>query len=358
MASPVPRLVVDLDALARNYAALKDMAGPAAIGAVVKADAYGLGAGPVARRLAREGCRSFFVATALEGRELRRALGSTEAEIFVFHGFWPGEAGLLKREGLVPVINTLDQLDAFEAEGGGPLALHFDTGMNRLGLSREETEALLADPARLDRLDITLALSHLASSEDARSQKNSDQLARFRAIAAALSGRRLSLANTGGVLLGRDYHFDLVRPGIGLYGLHPAGTDGGPFEPVASIEAPVLQLRTMAPGETIGYGATYTARTPRRTATVALGYADGLMRAVGNGGSARIGDETAPLLGRVSMDLAAIDVTDLQTPLRPGDRVRFLGHDLAQSARTAGTIGYELLVRLGSRLERVYVSAS
>lgn len=322
---------------------------------MVKADAYGLGAAPLASRLLREGCRSFFVATALEGAELRRALGDDEAEIFVFHGYWPGEAELIETARLTPVINSLDQLDAFEADGAkGACALHFDTGMNRLGLCAQEAEILLGDPQRLERLDLKLALSHLMSSEDAQSAANREQLARFSRIAAALPGRRLSLANTGGMLLGAEYHFDLVRPGIGLYGLHPAGIADGPFEPVVRIEAPVLQLRTMQPGETIGYGATYTAKTERRTATVALGYADGLMRAIGPAGFARIGEEKAPVLGRISMDLAAVDVTDIAAAIRPGDPVRFLGHDLAQTAQAAGTIGYELLTRLGSRFRRVY----
>lgn len=320
---------------------------------MVKADAYGLGAAAIARRLLREGCRSFFVASALEGADLRRALDDGEAEIFVFHGYWPAENQLIRNARLIPVINSLDQLADFETGPGGPCAIHFDTGMNRLGLSADEAETLLAAPARLEALDLRLALSHLASSEQSGSATNAGQLARFRAIANALPGRRLSLSNTGGVLLGADYHFDLVRPGIGLYGAHPAGTAGGPFEPVARVEAPILQLRTMKPGETIGYGGAFTADRPTKAAIVALGYADGLMRAAGTAGFGRIGDFRLPFLGRISMDLAALDVSAVDD-LAPGDRVVFLGHDLNEIAGEAGTIGYELLTRLGSRLTRVY----
>lgn len=352
-ASPTPRLVIDRDALARNFHALQEMAGSASVAAVVKADAYGLGAASISQRLLREGCRSFFVATAREGADLRRAIGDDEAEIFVFHGYWPVEAELLRSARLIPVINSLDQLEDFEAGPGGPCAIHFDTGMNRLGLSEDEAEALLADHERIKKLDLRLALSHLASSEEADNPSNRAQLERFAQVAADLPGRRLSLANTGGVLLGGDYHFDLVRPGIGLYGAHPANTPGGPFEPVARVEAPILQLRTMKPGETIGYGGTFTAEKPTAVAVVAMGYADGLMRGIGTQGFGRIGDRRLSFLGRISMDLAALDVSGIED-LSPGDPVVFLGHDLNEIARDAGTIGYELLTRLGSRLTRVY----
>ena len=347
---------MDLDAIARNYGTLCRLAGGAQVAGVVKADAYGLGAAQVAPRLAKEGCRTFFVATAREGEALRKALQDLEAEIFVFHGYWPGERARIVSARLIPVLNSADQIEAFRADGGGACAIHFDTGMNRLGLSSRETEELITGASTLAGLDLRLIMSHLACAEAPDHPKNGAQRDRFADIVRRLPPCRASLANTGAVLLGEAYHFDLVRPGIGLYGAHPANTSGGPFEPVVAIEAPILQLREIAAGETIGYGAQVTADRAMLTATLALGYADGFLRAASPGAAGRIGNTRVPLLGSVSMDLSVVDVSAVPGQLKPGDRVRFLASAVNETAAAAGTIGYELLTRLGSRLTRVYES--
>lgn len=347
---------MDLDAIARNYRTLCDLAGTTQVAGVVKADAYGLGAARVAARLAEEGCRTFFVATAREGEALRQALSGVAAEIFVFHGYWPGERGRIVSAGLMPVLNTVAQLRAFRADGGGACAIHVDTGMNRLGLPAEEADALITDASGLAGLDLRLVMSHLACAETPDHPKNATQLERFATIVSRLPPCRASLANTAGILLGEAYHFDLVRPGIGLYGAHPANTSGGPFQPVVAIEAPILQLREIAAGETIGYGARFTADRAMLTATLALGYADGFLRAASPGAAGQIANTRVPLLGSVSMDLSVVDVSRVPGRLQPGDKVRFLASALNETAAAGGTIGYELLTRLGRRLTRVYES--
>jgi len=355
LADPTPRLVIDRDALARNFAALSSAAGSAETAAVVKADAYGLGAGALAPRLHAEGCRSFFTATAKEGSALRQALGNSPVSIYVLHGYWPAERELIEGAQLTPILNSPEQIHAWRKDRGERrCAIHIDTGMNRLGLTPDEAAGLLNEKAALAALGCDLVMSHLACADDAVSPMNARQLDAFREICAGVSDARLSLSNTGGVLLGRDYAFDLVRPGIGLYGGDPAGRTPSRFHPVVRIEAPVLQCRRVLPGETIGYGATFTAERAMTTATIALGYADGLLRALGSGGQAMIAGRPAPLAGRVSMDLAVLDVTGLEDAVAEGAPAVFFGADLDAAAGAGGTIGYELLTRLGDRFERVY----
>lgn len=352
------RLLVDREAIARNYARLAARAPHAETAAVVKADAYGLGAPAVARRLVREGCRTFFVATVEEGAELRRALGDGEAEIWVLNGYAPRERAVFVEQRLCAVLNTTAELDAFLAAPAGPCALHVDTGMNRLGLPSAEASALADAPARLADLDLRLIMSHLACAEDCDASMNRRQRDAFAGLAARFPGTRASLANTGGVLLGPDYHFDLTRPGIGLLGATAGGAKPDDLEPAAVLEAPILQLREVSAGETVGYGATYVADRPRLTATIAAGYADGLPRALSGRGYARIDGAKAPLLGRVSMDLAVIDVTDCAEAARAGAPARFYGADLTELAQIAGTLPYELLTGVGPRVARSYGGAS
>jgi alanine racemase len=348
------RLLVDLDALARNHARLRAMAGGAEVAPVVKADGYGLGAAEVARRLYADGARRFFVARLSEGEALRAALSTREAVIYVLDGCPPGAADRLDAAALIPVLNTLDQL-ADWARGaprvGRPAALHVDTGMNRLGLPIEEAHALAASSDRLGRLDVTLVMSHLACAEDAGSPMNRAQLARFREARALFPQARASLANSAGVALGPEFGFDMVRPGIGLYG-------GCGSEPVLTWEAPILQLRTVRPGESVGYGASFTARETLRTATVAAGYADGALRALSGRGYGTLDGRPCPILGRVSMDLLVVDVSGAPGA-RVGDPVTLLGDDppLDAVAEAAGTLGYEILVRLGARTPRTYRGA-
>ncbi|MGJ3233189.1 MAG: alanine racemase [Oceanicaulis sp.] len=346
------RLVIDLDALARNYHSLAARAPGAETAAVVKAQAYGLGAAQAARRLVREGCRTFFVATPEEGAELRRALGGGEADIWVFNGYRAEMRPLFSEHRLGAVLSCNADLDAALAAPAGPVALHVDTGMNRLGLDPNRAAALTQD--QIEDLDLRLVMSHLACSEDRGAAMNRDQLARFKEIADHFPGVRRSLGNTGGVLLGADYHFDLTRPGIGLYGATAKPGEDHGLDPVVRLEAPVLQLRRLEAGDTVGYGATYVADKPRLAATVAAGYADGLPRALSGSGYARFNGAKAPILGRVSMDLTVLDVTDCESEVRAGAPACFLGEDLDSVARAAGTLPYEILTGLGRRAARAY----
>jgi alanine racemase len=256
------------------------------------------------------------------------------------------------------VINSAAELDAYLDAPAGPCALHVDTGMNRLGLPKAELDALIASPGRLADLDIRMVMSHLACAEDASSPMNARQREAFAAIAAQLPGARASLSNTGGVFLGPDYHFDVTRPGIGLYGATAGSAPPDDLEPAALLEAPILQVRHVASGETIGYGASYVADGPRLTATIAAGYADGLPRALSGRGYARINGMKAPMLGRVSMDLAVIDITDCEAAVNAGAAAHFFGADLAALAEVAGTLPYELLTGIGPRVARSYGALS
>ncbi|XBQ15506.1 MAG: alanine racemase [Oceanicaulis sp.] len=347
-----PRLVIDLDNLAANYQSLARNAPGAETAAVVKAQAYGLGAAAVARRLVREGCRTFFVATPEEGAELRRALGGGEAEIWVFNGYRADLRNLYAAERLGAILNSEADLAEFAPDPSGPCALHIDTGMNRLGVDPEAAAALTA--AQIDALDLRLVMSHLSCSEDAGTDMNARQRDAFAEISARFPGVRRSLSNTGGVRLGEAYHFDLTRPGIGLYGATATPGEEHGLKPVVRLEAPILQLRALEPGDPVGYGAAYVADRPRLAATVAAGYADGLPRALSGSGYARIDGVKAPILGRVSMDLIVLDVTDCESAARAGAPAVFLGEDLDAVAEIASTLPYEILTGLGSRASRSY----
>jgi len=342
------RLTIDLDAVAANWHALDALsAASVETAAVLKADAYGLGIDAVAPALARAGARSFFVALAEEGAALRELLGSGPA-IHVFAGLMPGDAGLVRAYDLVPCLDSAAQMREFaRLLPGRPCALQLDSGMNRLGLEPAE---LAAAADLLPRLAPVLAISHLACADEPQHPMNAAQRAAFVEAAALLPGVRLSLAATGGILLGPGFHFGLVRPGIGLYG-------GLPFaaaRPVVSLALPVIQVRDVAAGEAVGYGAAWVAGRPSRIATVAAGYADGLSRALGGGGLALwAGTTPCPIVGRVSMDLITADVTGLP---RVPDSLDILGgrQTVDTLAAAAGTIGYEILTSLGARYERVY----
>ena len=335
-------LTVDLDALVANWRALADRAGVPA-GGVVKADGYGLGAERVAGALARAGCRDFFVAVAEEGAAVRRAVGP-EPRIVVLSGHMAGDAELIAAHDLAPALNSVDQLTRqFEALPGAPFAIQLDTGMNRLGLEAEEWAAV-AEIA-LSRGPL-LVMSHLACADEPDHPMNPYQLAEFRRLTDGIAVPR-SLSATGGILLGPDYAFDLVRPGVGLYG-------GLPFEearPVVRLDLPVIQCRDLGEGEVVGYGNSWQATRPSRIATVSGGYADGILRAAGAGLSLWHAGTPCPLAGRISMDLITVDVTDLGTdPETLSLLCAEQGVD--DLATAAGTIGYEILTALGNRYAR------
>ncbi len=358
------RLIVDLDAIIANYRELARRAAPAQAAAALKADAYGIGLAPVAQALHRAGCRTFFVALIEEGMALRRLLPA--AEIFVLHGL----AGLdrdgrraLIAENLRPVLNSLTDIEAWRESGGKGGALHVDTGMARLGLSAAEAEILIAQPALIAGLEIDLVMSHLACGDLLHHPQNEEQLAAFRRFLdaspwAKTSRPRLSLAASGGIFLGADYAFDLVRPGIALYGAAPLSDRPNPLRPALSLQAKILQTREIDFDTPVGYGATHRARRATRLATIGAGYADGLLRSLGNRGVFYLENRPLPIVGRVSMDLITLDIGELPPDRgRIGDWVEIIGkaQSLDDLAAAAGTNAYEILTRLGPRWERHYI---
>ena len=358
-ARPAALLSVDLDALVSNWRAMAARAKPAACAGVVKGDGYGLGAGPVSRALYRAGCRHFFVARLSEGIELRDFVGE-DASICVLDGLGAGEAETFRRRDLTPSLNDPGQIamwaEAARAAGERLKAnLHIDTGMSRLGLTPREAEALVADPAPLAGIDLRFVMSHLVSSEEPINPVNAVQLALFRRFRAAYPNVKASFANSSGVFLGPDYHYDLVRPGCAVYGINPTPGQKNPVRTVARLEARILQVREIDHPQTVGYGATWQATRRTKVATIACGYADGWLRSLSGRGAAYIGDRQVPFLGRVSMDLITLDVTDVTDAL-PGTMVELLGDRMPvdEVAERAGTNGYEVLTRLGRRFARTY----
>ena len=353
-------LTVDLGAIAANWRLLRDRHGGAVAG-VVKADAYGLGAARIGPALRDAGCRHFFVAQLAEGLALREAVGPGPT-IAVLNGFAPGADG---DAALLPVLNGLPDVDAHAAAArrsgrAAPAILHLDTGMSRLGLDAREQAAVAADRSRLDGLDLRWLMTHLACADEPDHPLNAAQTARFAAVCARLPpGVPRSVANSSGMFLGPAFASDLARPGCALYGVNPTPGRSNPMRQVVRLEAPVLQVREIAAGDTVGYGASWTAGRTSRVATVAAGYADGYLRALSGRASGTIAGRPVPLIGRVSMDLIAFDVTDAPC-LAPGDSITLIGPDgLAPDdlAARAGTIGYEILTGLGNRYRREYVSA-
>ena len=345
------RLTVDLDAIATNWRALDGISPPEVeTAAVVKADGYGCGAERVGPALARAGARTFFTALPAGAARLRRILGS-EPVIYVLDGFEPEDETTFRTHDLRPVLNSRRQVERwFAACPGMPAAVQIDTGMNRLGMEEVEVPPLPTDGS------VRLVVSHLACADEPESPFNRAQLLEFGRMAESLSppGAVLSLSATAGILLGPEYHFGLTRPGVGLYG-------GLPFadaKHVVELTVPVIQIRDLAAGEIVGYGASWVAERPSRIATIAAGYADGLIRAIGNRAHAFHGGRPLPIVGRVSMDLITLDVTDAPE-IAPGDHVELLGPNqtVDELADAAGTIGYEILTSLGSRYVRRYRGA-
>lgn len=345
--SLTPELTIDLGAIRANWRTLDAMTRPGCeTAAVVKADAYGCGLAAVGQALAREGAATFFIAMPDEGVRLRAAIGPGPA-IYVLAGYDRGALASYTGADLRPVLNTADQARWWFRDTLGPAAIQIDTGMNRLGMEADEFAVFRPLPPLVD-----LVLSHLGCADDVADPLTPLQLAEFHRLTDGLGIRR-SLAATAGLLRGATYHFEMTRAGIGLYG-------GWPFEaarPVARAEAPIIQLRDVAPGEVVGYGSTWGAERPARIATVSAGYADGLIRALSGSGRAFVGGTPAPIAGRVSMDLVTLDVTGIDCA--PGDMVEFLGarQSIDDLARAAGTIGHEILTSLGQRYRRSYVSA-
>jgi alanine racemase len=353
----LPAVEIDLDALCANYRTVKAAAPGAAIAAVVKCNAYGLGAAPVAKALAaRAGAQKFFVAYPLEGAELRAALArlAPDAAIYVFNGPTEASLDLFAECALTPVLNSREQARLWAAARPGiAAALHIDTGMNRLGAPLDE----ISDIASMRGLKVSLVMSHLACGSDPGHEMNQRQHVAFERASAAFPGARRSLSASAGAFMGSAYHYDMVRPGIALYGAGPFDRPDPRLRPVATLTAPVVQIREVAAGQSAGYGAAQVFRAPARLATVALGYGDGFLRAAGEKGAAFLGGAPRPIAGRISMDLITLDITKATEPVEIGDRAEFFGRRLPieEAALSAGTISYELLTGLGGRLSRQYL---
>ena len=356
-------LTIDLDAVAANYRLLAERAAGAECAAVVKADAYGLGMARVAPALAAAGCRGFFVAHADEGAALRALL--PEVDIYVLNGARPGDGPVFAEHRLMPALNDLGHIEDWarigREQGPLPAALQVDTGMSRLGLPPDEIERLAAEPERLADIPIRLVMSHLACAEEPGHAMNAAQRDEFLALRARLPPAPASLANSSGIFLGPDYHFDLVRPGAALYGVNPCPGEANSMAPTVRLEARILQVRDVDRPKSVGYGAAHRVTSPARIATIAIGYADGYLRSLSDRGHCHVGGVKVPVVGRVSMDLVTLDVSAV-TPdrARPGTRVDLLSdrHTVDDLAAEAGTIGYEILTSLGRHHHRRYTGGS
>lgn len=341
------RLRLDSEALVANWRWLAAQSGGAACGAAIKADGYSLGARAVMRHLAAAGCREFFVATWTEAAALMPL--PEGVSLSVLHGVGASDMIAARTLPVRPVLNSLEQVARWrEAGEGRPCDVMVDTGMNRLGLRIDE-----ALGGALGGLSIVTLLSHLASADE-DSDQNAQQLAAFQAIRQAIPARRYSLANSAGICLGADYAFDLTRPGLALYGGTPRSEAEGHIRQVVYPEARVLQARTVREGETVGYGATWTARRDSRVAVANMGYADGFLRCHAETSAAATWRKRAlPLIGRISMDLIAFDATDAGE-VGEGDWLT-LDYDLPSAAARSGLSQYELLTGLGARFDRIWV---
>lgn len=365
------RLTIDLGALVENWQDMAQRSAPARAAAVVKADAYGLGIEDCGTALYEAGARDFFVAVMQEGITLR--FFAPDARIYVLSGIWPGQEAAFYEHGLVPVLASEEQLafwlSVTAEHGDHPCALQVDTGFNRLGLPPEDAIAFADDVSRPASFSPVLVLSHLHSGDTPSSDLNRRQLETFRKVAAAFEGIELSLAASAGTFLGPDYHFDLTRPGIAVYGGEAVNDQPNPMRPVAKAEARIIQIRDARKGETVSYGGTYQLTRDSRLAIVSAGYADGYLRSVSGtgvplrhvvpeGAHGFLAGRRVPVVGRVTMDLTIFDVTDIPpTEIRAGDYVELFGPNipLDEVARAAGSIGYELLTGLGLRYERRYI---
>ncbi|MGB3537456.1 MAG: alanine racemase [Mesorhizobium sp.] len=353
-------LTIDLGAVRENYRRLKKQLDNTACAGVVKADGYGLGAAEVAAALAKEGCDTFFVAHVDEGVSLRNALG-LKPVIYVLNGILPGAEMEAVAAGLSAVVNSAEQLAAWRETARRigkklPTAVQVDSGMSRLGMAPGEVEAVAADEGAFEGLDIRLVMSHLACADEPEHPANRAQLSEFKRLRAMLPAAPASLANSSGVFLGPDYHFDLARPGAALYGINPTPASRNPMAPVVRLEAKVIQTRTLDVGAGIGYGHTVVTDGPLETATISLGYADGWRRRAM--AAAHVGSVSLPFIGRVSMDSIILDISALPAgSLKAGDMVQMIGpsQTLDEVAGFADTIGYEILTSLGRRFHRHYL---
>jgi len=371
-------ITIDLGVVGANWRALKDLVAPAACAAVVKANAYGLGADRVIPALTNAGCEVFFVATVTEAKKTRNL--APQSTIYVLDGLLPDAAGAMLDCNGWPVLSSLQEAREWgkhaSAQGPDislPCALHVDTGLNRLGFDARDLQALAADMHLLGRLDVKLVMSHMACADEPGHPMNETQRSVFDGLQPLLPSVAASLAASDGLMLGASYHYDLVRPGYALYGGQAVSGQTTPVQPAVQVYARVLQVRDVAPSQTVGYSAAFSPTRPSRVATIAAGYADGIFRHASvstptprdtpettePAPCVAIGARTAPLIGRVSMDLITVDVTDFEDqPVERGDWAEIIGPNLTieEVGTVSGTIGYEVLTRLGQRFHRIYLN--
>jgi alanine racemase len=354
-------LTIDLAALRSNYKLLARRAHGAECAAAIKGEAYGLGLEPVAKSLWAAGCRTFFVARPSEGEDLRRILPA--AIIYVLDGLYPNASAYYVKHRLRPALASFEQARIWARDGKGEAcAIHVDTGINRQGLSHDQLTMLAADAKLNYKLNAVTLMSHLACADDHRHKMNRQQLQRFTAARALYPHLQASLANSSGIFLGKDYHCDQVRPGIALYGGNPTPHKKNPMKPVATLRARAIQFRELKKGETVGYSASWTAPRDSRIALLAAGYRDGIPRKLSSSrdnGPAQVwfAGKRRAIIGRVSMDMMAIDITKLnRSRIKPGDQAEIIGKNIEvdEAAGWAGTISYELLTHLGNRYARLY----
>lgn len=354
-------LEIDLAKICFNYSILSDICKKAEVAAVVKANSYGLGADMIAPILQSKGCKSFFVSSIEEGVAVRKALGR-EANIFVLNGIFYNDIKEFLHYNLIPILNNLKQVEIWRecASHNNKLAcaIHIETGMNRFGMSGKEIQSILTNPELLYGLEVTCIVSHLSASEITDNPYNHEQLKIFKHYLNAFPKAKASLASSSGIFLGSQYHFDLTRPGAALYGINPLvyGTENPMQNPVRLV-APIIQLQELSAENYIGYNMTFKTKRNSVIATLPLGYADGYPRALSSKGEVHIGKYRAPVVGRISMDLVTIDVTDLPPgEIFLGQEVEIIGNYCTPDkiANIIGTIGYEILTMLGNRYKKVY----
>lgn len=355
-------LKIDLNALRNNYRLLRGKLGAASCGAAVKADAYGLGALRIAQTLVQEGCRHLFVAHLEEALALRPHIPAS-VQIYVMHGAPVGYEAELIEHDVIPVLNSSEQIAAWrrlaqQRQMALPAIIQLDTGMSRMGLSSKEVQSWLADPDFLSGIDLQCLMSHLACAEDQSHPMNRQQLALFQQMRAHFPTCAASLANSSGIFLGPDFHFDLARPGAALYGVAPVAGQSNPMQALVHLQGKIIQVRDIPSGSGVGYSLSWRAAVPTKIATVAVGYADGWLRSLSNRGVAHIAGIAVPMVGNVSMDTITLDVSQVADQhLFAGGLVDLISAEntVDQVAARAGTIGYEILTSLGLRYQRHYV---
>lgn len=357
-------LYINLDTIGKNWESLAQFVHPAECAAVVKADAYGLGMQQVIPRLNDVGCRSFFVATPKEAEEARSLC--SHGAIYVLDGLFSEGSETLHKIQAIPCLSSFDEVkewSSFAAYTGKKLksCLHIDSGLSRLGLNPKEMQRLLENTIILNNLDIVLIMSHLASADEPHDPVNKYQLNNFKKIRKYFPKAKASLAASDGLMLGKEFHYDLVRPGYALYGGQATKETQTPVKPVVSIYARILQIKEISEGTSVGYSCSWRAQRKTRIAVVALGYADGIPRSLSStnidkGGDVRIHGSICPIVGRVSMDLITVDVTDCPIDVERGQfaEIIYLNKSLEEFGSEAGTIGYEILTRLSKRYDRIY----